>query len=179
MDGRLVAVANPVGRDEPPPMGPSAGTVPRAAPPEQEAPRDAERQGRILVVDDEPAVRDVLHELLSAEGYQVETVADGAAGLARLLAGEIDLVLLDRMLPDVDGLKFCHLARQQQRGVYLPIVMLTALGAETEMVEGLDAGADDYIAKPFRQDELLARMRRLLRRHRRPARESRPSVGYA
>ena len=118
----------------------------------------------ILVIEDEPPVRDMLRTLLELEGYTVEIAADGAAGLARIEAGGIDLVLLDVMLPELDGLELCRQVRAHQGEGYLPILMLTALATEPQLLEGFAAGADDYVTKPFSAGVLLARVRRLLRK---------------
>jgi two-component system response regulator MprA len=117
----------------------------------------------ILVVDDEPAVRDALRRALELEGYDVELAADGAEALALLEDGsEPDAVLLDVLMPGVDGLEVCR--RLRRSGSRLPLLMLTARTEVSDRVSGLDAGADDYLAKPFALQELLARLRALLRR---------------
>jgi two-component system, cell cycle sensor histidine kinase and response regulator CckA len=116
----------------------------------------------ILVVEDDPVLAEVLGELLQHAGYTVERAADGAAGAARIEAGHIDLVLLDLMLPDVDGLELCRRARTLESDVYLPIIMLTVLG-EQQRHAGFLAGADDYVAKPFDADDLLDRVQVWLR----------------
>jgi two-component system OmpR family response regulator len=120
----------------------------------------------VLVVDDDLAVRDYLCELLAHEGYAVESAADGAAGLARIAAGGVDLVLLDMILPALDGIELCRQVRARESDVYLPIIMLTALDDEANRRAGFAAGADDYVAKPFRIEEVLARVRALIRRSR-------------
>jgi two-component system, OmpR family, response regulator MprA len=117
---------------------------------------------RILVVDDEPAVRTALERALSLEGYDVDLVADGAAALDRLAAAPPDAVVLDVGMPRVDGLEVCR--RMRQAGDRTPVLMLTARDAIDDRVEGLDAGADDYLVKPFALRELRARLRALLRR---------------
>jgi len=117
---------------------------------------------KILVVDDEPAVRDSLERALRLEGYETELAADGAEALDTLTTDEPDAVLLDVMMPGVDGLEVCR--RMRSRGDRTPVLMLTARDAVTDRVAGLDAGADDYVVKPFALDELLARLRALLRR---------------
>jgi two-component system response regulator MprA len=118
---------------------------------------------RVLIADDEAAVRDALARVLVHEGYEVESAARGDEALERALAG-VDLVLLDVLMPEPDGLEVCGLLRG--RGVETPILMLTARGETSDRVAGLDAGADDYLTKPFELDELLARIRALLRRTR-------------
>lgn len=116
----------------------------------------------ILVVDDDPAVRDALDRALMLEGYAVTTVSDGAQALDQIRSGTYDTVVLDIGLPVLDGLTVCKVARAEGRRV--PILMLTARTQTSDRVEGLDAGADDYLVKPFSLDELLARLRALTRR---------------
>lgn len=117
---------------------------------------------RILVVDDEPAVRDAVQRALKLESYQVETASDGAEALKALTVASPDLVILDLLMPRVDGLEVCR--RLRAAGDSTPVLMLTARDSVANRVEGLDAGADDYLVKPFALDELLARVRALLRR---------------
>jgi two-component system, OmpR family, response regulator MprA len=118
---------------------------------------------KILVVDDEPAVRESLRRALELEGYAVDFAADGEQALERVAAnGEPDAVILDILMPRMDGLEVCR--RLRREGHRLPILMLTAREEVENRVAGLDAGADDYVTKPFALDELLARMRALLRR---------------
>jgi two-component system response regulator MprA len=119
---------------------------------------------RILVVDDETAVRDSLRRALALEGYAVELAADGAEALERLEARrpEPDAVVLDVLMPRVDGLEVCR--RLRGSGNQIPILMLTARDEVSDRVAGLDAGADDYLVKPFALEELLARLRALVRR---------------
>jgi two-component system response regulator MprA len=118
----------------------------------------------ILVVDDEPAVREALRRALELEGYDVELAEDGARALERLANGapEPEAVLLDVLMPNVDGIEVCR--RLREEGRTLPILMLTARAEVADRVAGLDAGADDYVVKPFALEELLARLRALLRR---------------
>jgi two-component system response regulator MprA len=116
----------------------------------------------VLVVDDEPAVRDALERALRAEGYRVSTAADGRAGLDRIASDHPDLVVLDVLMPIMDGLEVARSLRRS--GDRTPILVLTARDSVADRVEGLDAGADDYLVKPFALDELLARIRALLRR---------------
>ncbi|MFD4718578.1 response regulator transcription factor [Streptomyces sp. NPDC058423] len=118
--------------------------------------------GRILVVDDEPAVREALQRSLAFEGYAVEVAADGADALAKVESYRPDLVVLDIQMPRMDGLTAAR--RLRSAGSTLPILMLTARDTVGDRVTGLDAGADDYLVKPFELDELLARIRALLRR---------------
>jgi len=118
---------------------------------------------RVLVVDDERAVRESLRRALELEGYDVELAADGREALDRLEAGpDPDAVILDVLMPEVDGLEVCEELRRG--GSRLPVLMLTARAEVENRVAGLDAGADDYLTKPFALDELLARLRALLRR---------------
>lgn len=119
-------------------------------------------QVRILVVDDEPAVRFALDRALSVEGYQVEVAGDGMDALRRISAQRPDAVLLDVMMPEVNGLEVCR--RMRAMGDATPILVLTARDQVADRVAGLDAGADDYLVKPFALQELLARVRALLRR---------------
>jgi len=115
----------------------------------------------VLVVEDEEALRFTLSHNLRREGYDVITVARGDDALTVARDRKPDLILLDLMLPGVDGIQVCRLLR---RDLQVPIIMLTALGGEGDRVAGLDTGADDYLAKPFGMKELLARVRALLRR---------------
>jgi two-component system response regulator MprA len=117
---------------------------------------------RILVVDDDPAVSGSLDRALRLEGYEVETAADGTEALRSLAVASPDAVVLDLQLPDVDGLEVCR--RLRAVGDDTPVLMLTARDAVNDRVAGLDAGADDYLVKPFALAELLARLRALLRR---------------
>ncbi|WP_281899037.1 response regulator transcription factor [Phytohabitans aurantiacus] len=117
---------------------------------------------RILVVDDDPTVSDVVCRYLRLAGFEVGMVADGAAALAVADRDAPDLVVLDLMLPGIDGLEVCR--RLRARPHQIPIVMLTALGDEADRVLGLELGADDYLAKPFSPRELVLRVRSVLRR---------------
>ena len=118
---------------------------------------------RILVVDDERAVRDSLRRALELEGYQIELAGDGREALYRLDSDvQPDAVILDVLMPGLDGLEVCR--RLRATGNSVPVLMLTARDAVENRVEGLDAGADDYVTKPFALEELLARVRALIRR---------------
>ncbi len=117
---------------------------------------------RVLVVDDEPALRDSLDRALRAEGYAVDTACDGVAALDLLSEREPDVVVLDVLMPGLDGLDTAR--RIRASGSRVPVLMLTARDAIGDRVAGLDAGADDYVVKPFALEELLARLRALLRR---------------
>ncbi len=117
---------------------------------------------RILIVEDELPMRNALFDLLQAQGYRVVTEVDGESGLARACEEKFDLVLLDVMMPKLDGYTVCRELRK--RSPQLPILILTAKGQVDDRVSGLDAGADDYLVKPFSSRELLARVRAQLRR---------------
>jgi two-component system response regulator MprA len=117
---------------------------------------------RILVVEDDAAVRDSLARTLRFEGHQVDTAQDGVEALDAVRTAEPDAMILDVSMPRLDGLQTCRLLRAD--GVVLPILMLTARDSVGDRVAGLDAGADDYLVKPFALQELLARLRALLRR---------------
>jgi two-component system, OmpR family, response regulator MprA len=117
---------------------------------------------KLLVVDDDPALARTLRRALGVEGYDVDCAADGAEALQRLSAGRYDAVVLDISMPRVDGLAVCR--RMRERRDRTPVLMLTARDAVGDRVSGLDAGADDYLVKPFALDELNARVRALLRR---------------
>ncbi len=115
----------------------------------------------ILLVDDEPIVREVVERYLRQDGFAVEVARDGDEALRRFSAARPDLVLLDLMLPGVDGLGVCRRIRAQSN---VPVIMLTAKGDETDTIIGLGVGADDYVAKPFSPRELVARVKAVLRR---------------
>ena len=121
----------------------------------------------ILVVDDDASIRRMLERTLVAEGYRVETAPDGGTALAAIERAVPDLVILDLGLPGLDGTEVSR--RLRARGLGVPILMLTARDALADRVEGLDAGGDDYVVKPFEAEELQARIRALLRRGREPA----------
>ncbi len=117
---------------------------------------------RVLVVDDEPQLRRALERALKLEGYEVSLAGDGEEGLRAVAEGRPDAVILDVLMPKLDGLATCRELRA--RGDHTPVLMLTARDAVSDRVDGLDAGADDYVVKPFALEELLARLRALLRR---------------
>jgi DNA-binding response OmpR family regulator len=127
------------------------------------APRDATER-TILVVDDDTAIRDTLAYNLRAEGYHVVTAGDGLGAMEAASVGSVSLILLDLMLPRLDGLEVCRRLRAQPGTATIPILMLTARGEETDKVVGLELGADDYVTKPFTWNEVRARVRALLRR---------------
>lgn len=124
---------------------------------------------RILIIDDDEAILTFLRRGLAYDGYQVDTATDGQSGLLIAWDNPPDLVVLDWMMPGLDGLEVCRRLRQRTKA---PILMLTAKETVNDRVQGLDAGADDYLVKPFNLDELLARIRALLRR----TRPNRPEV---
>src|SRR5919204_686353 len=115
----------------------------------------------ILVVDDEPTLRETLVDALEADGFRVVAAADGRQALTTFRAEHPDLVLLDLMLPELSGIEVCRIIRTEST---VPIVMLTARGAEVDRVVGLELGADDYVTKPFSLRELTARIRAIFRR---------------
>jgi DNA-binding response OmpR family regulator len=117
---------------------------------------------RILVIEDEADMQFVLRDSLEGEGYGVDVTASGHEGVALVASGRFDLVLLDLMLPDLNGLEVCKAIRLRDPGI--PVIMLTAKGSEIDKVVGLEVGADDYVAKPFGMRELLARIKAHLRR---------------
>jgi DNA-binding response OmpR family regulator len=122
-------------------------------------------RARILVVDDDPTVSDVVGRYLKREGFAVESAADGYVALQRATEDPPDLVLLDLMIPGIDGLEVC---RRLRALAPVPVIMLTAKGDESDRVVGLELGADDYVAKPFSPRELMARVKAVLRRARAP-----------
>jgi DNA-binding response OmpR family regulator len=117
---------------------------------------------RVLVVDDDPTVSDVVRRYLEQDGFEVRLAADGLAALAEVSAKTPDLVVLDLMLGGIDGLEVCRRLRRDRPN--LPVVMLTALGEESDRVIGLEVGADDYVTKPFSPRELVLRIKSVLRR---------------
>src|SRR5579884_3679416 len=120
----------------------------------------------ILIVDDDPSLTSALRRTLSYEGYHVSTVANGESALEQIRLKPPDLVILDLMLPGIDGLEICR--RLRSAGEQLVILMLTARDAVADRVVGLEIGADDYLVKPFATEELLARIKALLRRRTTP-----------
>jgi DNA-binding response OmpR family regulator len=120
---------------------------------------------RILVVEDDPSIRMGLEDTLAAKGYEVDVVGRGTEGVERATSGRYDLLVLDVMLPDIDGFEVCRRIRQSRGPARtLPVIILSARGAELERVRGLELGADDYVTKPFSLMELLARVASVLRR---------------
>lgn len=122
---------------------------------------DPQAGTRVLVVDDDPTLSDVVGRYLEREGFVVDLAADGASGLKQALDTLPDLVVLDLMLPVMDGLEVC---RRLRKVAPIPVVMLTALGEEDDRIAGLEIGADDYVTKPFSPRELVARIKAVLRR---------------
>lgn len=120
------------------------------------------KSARILLIEDDETLRRAVGDLLTDQGWQVESAADGQAGYDRAMAGRFDLILLDIMLPHIDGYEICRSLRLQS--IATPVLMLTAKGQTDDVVRGLELGADDYVVKPFALRELLARARALLRR---------------
>jgi DNA-binding response OmpR family regulator len=121
-----------------------------------------ELQAHILVVEDEPAIRTAMTDFLEFHGFQASQACDGPQAAALVERGRFDLILLDLMLPGVSGEQLC--SRWRQGGLQTPIIMVTAKGQEKDKIQGLDLGADDYVTKPFSLEEMLARIRAVLRR---------------
>ncbi len=136
-------------------MGPSTGSPAGRRPP------------RILVVDDEPDIVELVSANLRKEGFSVQGVGDGARALSLVRQEPFDLVVLDLMLPDVQGLEVCRALRRDPKTAGIPLIMLTARGEEIDKLIGFEVGADDYVTKPFSPRELVARIRALLRRQER------------
>jgi len=120
-------------------------------------------KAKILVVDDEPDVLHLVQYNLNAADYDVVTASDGEQALKKVRTAPPDLIILDLMLPEIDGLEVCKLLRRDQTTASIPIIMLTAKAAEMDRVLGLELGADDYVTKPFSPRELVLRVKRLLR----------------
>lgn len=129
--------------------------------PSRSLPSQAQTMPKILLIEDEATVRDTLALNLRAENYEVVTAGDGADGLQMARETAPDLIILDLMLPELDGLSLCRILRRDSN---IPIIMLTARGTEMDRITGLETGADDYVVKPFSLGELLARVRANLRR---------------
>ncbi|MEU3839323.1 response regulator transcription factor [Streptomyces sp. NPDC028635] len=138
---------------------------------------ESPRAPKILVVDDEPEVRYAVEDGLAVEGYEVRGAQDGLAALAAVAQWSPDAMVLDVMMPGLDGLAVCR--RLRALGDRTPVLVLTALGSVSERVDGLDAGADDYLVKPFALDELVARIRALLRRTAPAAPETAGELAFA
>jgi phosphate regulon transcriptional regulator PhoB len=119
---------------------------------------------RILVVDDEADIVELLTYNLTKEGYLIDSASDGETALSKIRDKKYDLLILDLMLPGIQGLEICHILRNKPETARLPIIMLTAKGEEVDKIVGLEMGADDYITKPFSTRELVARVKTVLRR---------------
>lgn len=119
---------------------------------------------RILMVDDEQDIIELLSYNLSREGFEVATATDGEEALKKIMAKNFDLVILDLMMPGIQGMELCRILRNDPKTKYLPIIMLTAKTEEVDRILGLEMGADDYITKPFSPRELIARIKAVLRR---------------
>jgi two-component system alkaline phosphatase synthesis response regulator PhoP len=131
-------------------------------------------KAKILAVDDEEDILDLIDYNLAKEGYQVTRAESGEKALRKLLEEQPDLVILDLMLPGIDGLDVCRQIKSNPVSTHVPIIMLTAKGTEADVVTGLELGADDYMIKPFSMRVLLARVRAALRRKKMPADDSAP-----
>jgi phosphate regulon transcriptional regulator PhoB len=121
-------------------------------------------QGNILVVDDEPDIVELVAYNLKKEGFTVSSAADGQEALAKIRREKFDFIILDLMLPGMPGMEICRVLRNDPRTKHVPVIMLTAKGEEVDKILGLEAGADDYLTKPFSPRELLARIRAVMRR---------------
>jgi DNA-binding response OmpR family regulator len=133
---------------------------------------------RVLVVEDDADIAQLLERYLEKAGFSTEALSSGRDALAAIAARPPDLLILDLMLPQVDGLEVCRIVRSNQATASIPIIMLTARGDESDRIVGLELGADDYIAKPFSPNELVARVRALLRRAKRAASVSGNAIAY-
>ncbi|MDP3111120.1 MAG: response regulator [Thermodesulfovibrionales bacterium] len=118
----------------------------------------------ILVVDDEPDLADLVSYNLKKEGFEVSSASDGEEALKKIRKGNFNLIILDLMLPGIQGMELCRILRNDPKTKHLPIIMLTAKGEDVDKILGLEMGADDYIAKPFSPRELVARVKAVLRR---------------
>ena len=133
---------------------------------------------KIVVVEDDAVLAETLADNLSQEGYKVTTVADGELAYKKIVDTPPDLIILDVMLPRLDGLSLCRMIRREPTTSHIPIIMLTARSSEVDKIVGLESGADDYVAKPFALGELLARIRAVMRRApNRPAAQDEISSG--
>ncbi|MEL7236019.1 MAG: response regulator, partial [Chloroflexota bacterium] len=128
--------------------------------------KQAEDVKRVIIVEDEETLANNLSDKMQGEGFSVKTVNNGEQGLELIRAEKPDLVVLDIMLPGLDGLSICRMVRNDPATAEVPIIMLTARGTEVDKIVGLESGADDYIVKPFGLGEFLARVRAVLRRSR-------------
>ncbi len=133
---------------------------------------------RVLIVEDDPDIAELVQRYLEKAEYATERVSSGRDALASISARPPDLIVLDLMLPQVDGLEICRVVRSNEKTAAIPIIMLTARAEESERIVGLELGADDYMAKPFSPSELVARVRALLRRAQRPAAAPKSVLSY-
>jgi DNA-binding response OmpR family regulator len=133
---------------------------------------------RVLVVEDDPDIAQLVVHYLDKAGFSTEVVANGRDAFAAILARPPELLILDLMLPHVDGLEVCRLTRSNEATASIPIIMLTARGEESDRIVGLELGADDYLAKPFSPNELVARVRALLRRAKRSSPQAGGAIAY-
>ena len=124
---------------------------------------------KILIIEDEDVLVKKLADKLNSEGYEAIAIKDGEIGLDMIRSEKPDLIVLDIMLPNLDGLSICRMVRHDKEVADIPIIMLTARGTEVDKIVGLESGADDYVVKPFGLGEFLARVRAVLRRHVRPS----------
>ena len=131
------------------------------------------RHGRALLVEDEASIRELVHLHLTLAGFDVTEIPDGTCALEVGRTTPFDLIVLDVMLPGLDGITLCRVLRTQGANIDTPLLMLTAKGSESDKVLGLESGADDYVTKPFSTRELVARVSALVRRHRRTSDEAR------
>jgi len=123
---------------------------------------------RILIIEDEKDIQDLLQYYLKREGYKVQGVEDGESGLRKIGQERFDLVILDLMLPKMDGLEVCRILRSRKQSADIPVIMLTAKAEEADRIVGLEIGADDYVTKPFSPREVVARVKALFRRLEKP-----------
>lgn len=134
---------------------------------------------KILIIEDEKDIQGLLEHYLRREGYQVDAAEDGEKGLKKAKEKKYDLILLDLMLPQMDGLEVCRILRSQPQTADIPMIMVTAKGEEADRVVGLEMGADDYVTKPFSPREVVARVKALLRRMEKPkAKEKKYEYGF-
>jgi len=133
---------------------------------------------RILIVEDDPDIAELVARYLDKAGFSTERVSSGRDALTSIAARPPDVVVLDLMLPQVDGLEVCRVVRGNEATAALPIIILTARAEESERIVGLELGADDYLAKPFSPNELVARVRALLRRAQRGAKPAAKTLSY-
>lgn len=123
---------------------------------------------KILIIEDEKDIQDLLKLYLAREGYEVQSSNDGHSGLQRISKGSFDLLLLDLMLPQMDGLEVCRILKSNPQTAHLPVIMITAKAEESDRIVGLEMGADDYITKPFSPREVVARVKAIFRRLEKP-----------